>query len=796
MECPRSIKFTIHGTNGSPSVEVTAVESINGTIDFTVSVMETTQLTADLRGLFFNVADDAKLLGMTWSEVGAHKITDFDTVNTISLKNGANMNGAAQPFDVGFEFGTPGIAKDDIKSVTFTLSNQAHNLTLDDIAHVQFGARLTGIGAPTDTKRGEKDGSKLVAMAPAAPNALDDHYSMFEDGAAGLDDPLSVAKGVTFQVLDNDTDADAMDALSVLHVEGASHGLVEIVDGADADLLAGDAVRYTPDTDYAGTDAFSYCVSDGHGGMDSAHVSVDIAAVADQALIEIEVVDAPDSVNQVRLKVTATQSDNDGSEYLTSLTAGPLPAGVSITPAAAAVGIQPGQVVQEFMLTLPSATDVDYLQLFSADSQEISNGDAQTSSGQVHIKQDYNLSELDASFSVDNASIWANGQGPDANIEGPFMGITAGPDLDVYPYPFRLELQTQIHAGFQPYMNLEGGTIDADLDYDVTVETTHNQTTDTLLISSDALLSGGHFSTQGPGGEMGVNFVFGYDIGVKFSFDLDGDLDVAQYTFVDIHDSGDWATANLIAMEAGDPSLTLDASWLNGSSASVQWPDVDVTGSSFDPITGKVTGTGQVEFLSAQSDLDSALLGSLPGNISPFDIPVAVDGIDFDVTGTGDPAEPLDLVGFIRLLDLDVSAQLKLSQSFEMMAKGITGSILFENGTSMPITFGQDLQIQNALANIDALAAGGNGNGVVDFKVLLNATAELHNQTDLATEKSLDFKLLDYDLAWDLDYGLVSDNGSIDQALVHVQDSTTELVGVYDQSFDLALGSWLSGNLV
>ena len=131
-----------------------------------------------------------------------------------------------------------------------------------------------------------------------------------------------------------------------------------------------------------------------------------------------------------------------------------------------------------------------------------------------------------------------------------------------------------------------------------------------------------------------------------------------------------------------------------------------------------------------------------------------------------------------------------------MMAKGITGSIQFENGTSLPITFGQDLQIQNALANIDALAAGGNGNGVVDFKVLLNATAELHNQTDLATEKSLDFKLLDYDLARDLDYGLVSDNGSIDQALVHVQDSTTELVGVYDQSFDLALGSWLSGNLV
>jgi hypothetical protein len=67
----------------------------------------------------------------------------------IDLGNGANMQGAASPFDVGLEFGTQGIGKDDIQSTSFTLSNTDNNLTLDDIAHVQFGARLASIGDPS-----------------------------------------------------------------------------------------------------------------------------------------------------------------------------------------------------------------------------------------------------------------------------------------------------------------------------------------------------------------------------------------------------------------------------------------------------------------------------------------------------------------------------------------------------------------------------------------------------------------------------------------------------------------------
>ena len=120
----------------------------------------------------------------------------------------------------------------------------------------------------------------MTVVAPAAPDAHDDAFNIFEDGSTGLDSPSTIPTGLKFEVLANDTDADG-DKLIITDVEGFQHGTVQIVDGADADSLAGDAILYTPNEDYSGTDSFTYCISDGHGGQDSATVNVAIAAVAD-----------------------------------------------------------------------------------------------------------------------------------------------------------------------------------------------------------------------------------------------------------------------------------------------------------------------------------------------------------------------------------------------------------------------------------------------------------------------------------------------------------------------------------
>ena len=167
--CPRSVSFTIPGV---PGVQVTAVED-NGAIDFTVDVVNSSAITGDLRGLFFQF-NEGKLNGLqitnadpaiTGSRIAANSVID--------LGNGDNMNGAAKPFDVEVNFGTQGIGHgDDISfPVHFTLKDTANDLTLDDFAHLQFGARVTSTGAPNGSRQGSE---KIVTVAPAAPDAKDD----------------------------------------------------------------------------------------------------------------------------------------------------------------------------------------------------------------------------------------------------------------------------------------------------------------------------------------------------------------------------------------------------------------------------------------------------------------------------------------------------------------------------------------------------------------------------------------------------------------------------------------------
>ena len=144
-------------------------------------------------------------------------------------------------------------------------------LTLDELAHVEFGVRTTS------------SGQKLVTLAPAAPDAHDDAFAIFEDGASGLDDPSTVPDPVTFHVLANDTDADG-DALIVTDIDdGPAHGTATIA--AD-----GKTVIYTPFEDYSGTDSFVYCISDNNGGTDFATVNVSIEAVADDPDIAYEII--------------------------------------------------------------------------------------------------------------------------------------------------------------------------------------------------------------------------------------------------------------------------------------------------------------------------------------------------------------------------------------------------------------------------------------------------------------------------------------------------------------------------
>ncbi|MGB7182712.1 MAG: Ig-like domain-containing protein, partial [Burkholderiaceae bacterium] len=103
-----------------------------------------------------------------------------------------------------------------------------------------------------------------------APVANDDTGSTSEDTPVNLD------------LLSNDVDIDG-DALSITAVNGTSISTgvtVTVADGA-VSLLADGTVVFTPTTNVNGPVSFTYTISDGNGGQDTATASLVITAVND-----------------------------------------------------------------------------------------------------------------------------------------------------------------------------------------------------------------------------------------------------------------------------------------------------------------------------------------------------------------------------------------------------------------------------------------------------------------------------------------------------------------------------------
>ncbi|MEL7070430.1 MAG: Ig-like domain-containing protein [Cyanobacteria bacterium J06581_3] len=113
----------------------------------------------------------------------------------------------------------------------------------------------------------------------------------------------------TIDVLANDTDADG-DSLSLTAVSSAQNGTAAIVNNQ---------VVYTPAIDFVGNAQFTYSVSDGNGGTDSATVSVSVTAAANIAPVANADTATLTENTQKTIDVLANDTDADGDPL--SLTA-------------------------------------------------------------------------------------------------------------------------------------------------------------------------------------------------------------------------------------------------------------------------------------------------------------------------------------------------------------------------------------------------------------------------------------------------------------------------------------------
>jgi hypothetical protein len=150
----------------------------------------------------------------------------------------------------------------------------------------------------SDGKGGVDTARVLVEVAPVndAPIATDDRLTTAEDSA------IRMARGF-FTGDDHDVDGDP---LRIVSVQKAEHGTVE---------LTKNHVVFTPDADFNGEASFTYTISDGHGGLDTATVRVQVTPVNDAPVATCDNVytdeDTPAVFNERRLSSDDFDVDGD-----------------------------------------------------------------------------------------------------------------------------------------------------------------------------------------------------------------------------------------------------------------------------------------------------------------------------------------------------------------------------------------------------------------------------------------------------------------------------------------------------
>jgi hypothetical protein len=196
----------------------------------------------------------------------------------------------------------PRIAADG--ALTYTPASSAPAITATVTVHLKDSGGVGNGGADTSAPQ---TFTITFQATGQPPTAVDDSVETAEDTAVDLD------------VLANDTDPEG-GALTLASVQPAANGAVQIVAGK---------ARYTPSTNFHGSDSFSYVVRDASGLTDTGTVQVTVTPVNDAPIAEAQSVSVAEDTPKA---VTLTGADADGDALTFTVLTGPAHGGLTGTP--------------------------------------------------------------------------------------------------------------------------------------------------------------------------------------------------------------------------------------------------------------------------------------------------------------------------------------------------------------------------------------------------------------------------------------------------------------------------------
>jgi hypothetical protein len=454
----------------------------------------------------------------------------------------------------------------------------------------------------------------------------------------------------------------------------------------------------------------------GQGASSSEDTGVTVNALPPS--VGVSVLDnlSTDPVTETRLNITAAPDDPDGgNDAINRVMLSNIPTGVTLSHGGVAIPVVGGDATiagssigsgYEVDVTTPAGQTTDFTLGVTAFSDE-PNSPEQSASTTQNIDVEHNSSTQTENFSATNQSIWTTGTAFSTEFKN-FLGFTVGPDsgskslgfsfggltiAGVTIIPSFSVSQTFggtifLKSGFESDLNVNAGSFNGTLPYNVTLADTFNKTTDRLeLDPSNSQLGGGNFNTVGPGG----------------SFELDFILDAMARAFT----NGSFGSTSftLGPYNVDDTLLKKNSSTLSGSfdlpdgigSVAFAWPQVNAAGNN--PSPGTISGH-------ATSNPIFTL------NLDP--IAIVLDAI----LGT-DPFKGSLLDGHVNytLLAATLAPAVDLKQAFNLSSSGLSGSLTNGTGTSVPFTFGSPVVLNDPTNT--------------DFTFNLSPNAMLENDTTL-----------------------------------------------------------------